>query len=160
VDGTEKYADFERRMHRRNRVELACAAVCVVGFAVFLVILPLAPLARACMIASMASAPVIAWVLHRHGSVRPLPDALEPGQAKELLRSELRRQAQLLQWAPAWYVLPLLAPAPIFFYAVANELGEPAPVGLVSAVLLLGSAVAVMNVHAARKLRQEADALA
>lgn len=160
MDGRAKYADFERCIRRRNRVELGAAVVAVPVIGLFLVLSPLDGLARAAMSTSMAGAGVVAWVLHRFGSVRPLPEVTEPREAIERLRSELRRHARLLQWAPAWYVLPLLAPAPVFFYAVARERGEPLPLGMIGAVLVAAGVLAGLNLAAAGKMRREADALA
>ena len=143
-------ARFEEQIRRRNRRELVAAGFVAVAFAAFAVVAH-STSQRLTAVAVVVAALLVSAFIARFGAIRVVRG--EPTPARESLSRELRRQARLLRWVPAWYAGPPLVGL-VAFAAV-----RPRPVVGVVTALVVGVAVTVVNRVGASALDRSADEL-
>ncbi len=108
----------------------------------------------------------MAWVvvqLHRRGSARSLPSAIEAAASLQYFRAELERQRDALQDVFSWYLAPLVPGFVVMTLGYLHSM--PYPKGLIASAIVDVS-VAVMfygiwrlNLRAARCLQRKIDDL-
>lgn len=157
---------FEKKVRRRNLIEYVAGGLVIAMFGVLAVIFAAAGewLIVATALAIILAAVFVVMKLHRDGStLGRLPEQ----SCREHLRDQLIRQRDLLRGVPKWYVAPFI-PGLVGFYAVVSA-NIAAQRGWASAMegmwvkLVLTMIVLIfvvwLNVHAAKKLDREIEAL-
>ena len=166
VDCEARGTAFERKIRRRNTLELVAAAFVVLAFGATAGIFAAAgdwSLAIAPVLIVLAALFVVTK-LFRDGSIETRrPEDSCVGH----LRRQLVRQRDLLRGVPKWYLAPFL-PGMIGFY-LAFAAKDAETVGWIPAleaiwfnlatIVVLFVGIAWLNLHAARKLDREIGAL-
>jgi hypothetical protein len=80
-----------------------------------------------------------------------------PVGPQDSLTAELLRQAELLSWAPLWYVLPLMLGGYGLLLGLFTDLGARLPPLVLPVVVMVGIGVAVVNLAAGKRLREAAE---
>lgn len=156
----ERARRHERIINRRNLREYVAAALVVAWFSVMIWAWP-STMIRIGSGLSIAAALLVAGLLHRWGSVTPLPADLGLRSALEFHRLQLERQRDLLRAVWWWYVLPFV---PGF---LALEIGyvqqrigptwRVVVLGVFAAAVMIG--IHFLNRYAAARIQERIDRL-
>ncbi len=164
----ERATTLETKIRRRNQVEGIAAWIVLATGATYLVgaiVIEAPPVLIAGCIAMMAAAWFVRWVLGRFGQARTLPDpSIDARAFVTAYRETLTGQARLLGWAWLWYVGPMVLAVVLIDRGVRAWVEQTtgssmdSPTFLYGALALAG-VIAVLNLAAAAKLRQQRAAL-
>ena len=170
----DKARNFEKMIRRRNLIEYAAAAIVFVSFSkqIFQPTPPNFMTRIGAGLMVLATIYVVS-MLHRHGSVKNVPDAMARTSFIEFHRSSLERQRDLLRDVWRWYLLPFIPGFVAMFVSFGMRDGlwlnpEPSPNPLREGFFLMLFAVvlivfffvvAAVNKRSAKKLQVEIDAL-
>lgn len=156
-----KATAFQRKIRRRNAIEVLAAMIVVIGFGSYILILDqlLLQVGSAMLI---AAAIFSMWQLFKRAGSSTLPG--EAGlPCREFHIAELARQRDALRSAWLWYIGPALPGMVVFRIGVNTALPPDAPfiIGwgsdLVIAAVVIG--IVLLNLHAANKLQRQIDSL-
>lgn len=142
-------------VQRRNRIEYIAAAIVVVGFAFYAVILP-GLLLKVGSLLTIAGALFVAWQLARRTS-RPDP-AAETADIRSHYRARLVREEHMLARVGRWYLAPMLPGLIVFTAGQGAVWGFAKPIGFAAFVaftLLVFAGVWWLNRRAAAMLRAQ-----
>lgn len=146
-------------VRRRNRIEYGAAAIVILGFALYTVILP-GLLLKLGSLLTIAGALVVVWQLARRTS-RPDP-AAEAVDIRSHYRGRLVREEHMLSRVGRWYLGPLLPGLIVFTAGQGAIWGGAKPLGFAAFVaftLLVFAGVWWLNHRAAAMLRAQIDRL-
>jgi hypothetical protein len=156
----ERAQRHERVISRRNLREYVAAALVVVWFSVMMWAWP-STMIRIGSGLSIAAALLVAGLLHRWGSVTPLPADLGLRSAVELHRQQLERQRDLLRAVWAWYLLPFVPGLVVLEIGFVQVRSGPASrvvvLGVFAAVVMVG--IHFLNRYAANRIQERIDRL-
>ena len=156
----ERAQRHERIIRRRNLLEYVAAALVVVIFGVMMWAWP-STMVRIGAGLSIAAALLVAALLHRWGSVTPLPADLALKNAVEFHRHQLERQRDLLRSVWWWYLLPfvpgLLFLQVGFMQARLASTARVAVLGAVAPAVMVG--IHFLNRYAASRIQERIDRL-
>lgn len=158
----QRSAKFERKIVWRNLREYLASLVASILFVWFLVRTHDIFLRIAYVLFILG----MAWVvvqLHRRGSARTLPSAMEASASLQYFRSELERQRDALQDVFSWYLAPLVPGFVVMTLGYLHSM--PHPKGLIASAIVDVSVAALfygiwrLNLRAARCLQRKIDDL-
>jgi len=154
-------AKFERTTKWRNIREWAAVLFVVPVFS-WLAISTSSLLTRAGALCIVAAAIFIAFVLWRYGRTKVVADAkLDTRAFAHAHAEELRDQAKLLRRVPLWYLSPLAVGLLLMHAGSYPAPGQPLGfwLGYLGLVIALYAGIGILNLRAAKKLGDKADAL-
>ncbi len=148
---------WQRRIARRNRLEVLAGAFVVVVFCFYIWLFPfwLTRLGSAMVVAGTLA---VLWQLRRRASSR-MPPADWGRPWFEFQRAELSRQRDALRSVWLWYLGPLLPGMAVFGWSLLPEWRASDALALVALVLAEFGLVFWLNWRAAAKIQREIDAL-
>jgi hypothetical protein len=156
----ERAQRHHRVISRRNLREYVAAALVVVWFSVMMWAWP-STMIRIGSGLSSAAALLVAGLLHRWGSVTPLPADLGLRNALEFHRLQLERQRDLLRAVWWWYLLPFVPGFLVLEIGyVQQRAGRTSGVvvlGVVAAAIMVG--IHFLNRYAANRIQERIDRL-
>ena len=159
-----KAAQFQKRIRRRNGIEYVASAFVLVVFGWYAWAFPGWMLKSGSVLVILATLQIV-WRLHRSGSARALPGALD---VAAFHRQELVRQQKLVRTAWSWYVLPFVPGMVLMLLGRWYQAHTPGrTLALDHEAIILGSIIAVLvmgiiglvNVVAAARLQKKIDEL-
>lgn len=153
---------FQRRIQRRNRIELAAGAVVIAVYCVYFWLHPFPWIRTGCVLMVLGTLVLLHQLHRRAGSRTPPAESLGMAQLA-FYRAELVRQRDALRDAWLWYVAPLAPGLLVFMWGMDTELAGPGAGwwGLLRqlAVVAVLLGIVWLNRRAARELQHEIDAL-
>lgn len=158
---------FERKVHRRNRIEYIATAFVVVVFGWYATWpLPATPLWPIANLMIMAGALVVVWNLHRLARANTPPPGADAASLIDFQRAEYVRQRNALKSVWLWYIGPVVPGLIVWF--IAAGVGMPgltpmrAIIGLGGTALvaaLVFGVIILLNLLGAARLQRMIDDL-
>jgi hypothetical protein len=165
IEVRDRAAKFAKSIRRRNLIEYLAGVILIAFLIPGVLDSSRTPLTRAGGALMIAAAVFVLAILYKRGSNKKIPD---PNSSTTSFlafeRSELDRQASLLERVWLWYVLPF-APAILAIYTdallEALKKGTPItkPIALFAVTIAFFVFVHWLNRRAARKLRARSEKL-
>ena len=156
----ERAQRHERIIGRRNLREYVAAALVVAWFSVVIWVWP-STMIRIGSGLSITAALLVAGLLHRWGSVTPLPADLGLRSALEFHRLQLERQRDLLRAVWWWYVLPFVPGFLVLEVGYVQQRVGPTwrvvVLGVFAAAVMVG--IHLLNRYAANRIQERIDRL-
>ena len=110
-----RISTYEASLRRGLYAELGAAFLVMVGFTVFVLVVPTWPQKIGCALAALGGA-FVAWFMERRARVVPIPQDLDFAHLAAAYRHDVEQRARLLRGSLWWYILPiLLGPAVLTF---------------------------------------------
>ena len=156
----ERARRHEGVISRRNLREYVAAAIAVVSFSVMMWAWP-SPMIRLGAGLTIAAVFLVAGLLHRWGSVKPLPADLALRSALEFHRLQLERQRDLLRAAWSWYLLPFVPGFLVleigFVQVRSGPTSRVVVLGVFAAAVMVG--IHFLNRYAANRIQERINRL-
>lgn len=153
---------FYRQIRARNRREYIAAGIVTALFALVGIVDP-GPVTKAAALLVILGTAVIAWQLHRRGSIAPPPAEAGLTLAAHQ-RAQLVRQRDALNSVALWYLLPMVPGLALFGVASAIEAGPPYrfdvwDLAFLVFLVVIFAGIWWLNLYAARHIQAEIDEL-